>query len=354
MEAKSKTKSKAKKVLRKRKAASDDISQDVQPTGNRLVADQPSENRLKGDDDDGERHESDEDIDVIDSLLQEAPDLAVSEESQVAKQPPKKKRKRNVINKYSVYCKKYQIPYPEVNFREKEHMDLCHICQELWPMYLFKHEHTLEQDMATVVKTWCELTEKERGLMLKDLRKEQTVWLKDMTRTRVPSGYQLFLKEKQVGDPALKALKFGDRTTVIAGVWSGFSAEEKKTYSDRSDVLKAERKQEIEALPVFKRKLYDREKRRIRAEGKANRTSKPSNSFMLYLKERWNIEKSKSNNMLKYRDVMNVSAKEWETFTAEQKSTYRTEFLQSKEAYLIDKKKVKASELKKANEAESA
>ena len=266
-------------------------------------------------------------------------------EDVVPEKRPRKKRRKEVINKYISYCKKHCIPYPEVGTREQEHLDLCHICQELWPLYLFRHSHTMKQPMPEIIKNWCMQTEKERAILLKHLRKEQTAWMKDMLRSRVPSGYQLFIREKRNGTDDLKALKFGDCTSLIAKLWATFTPEQKQVYNDRSMELRIQKKKEVAELPAYRKKVLDRERRKKKAELKTNRPSRPSNPFMLYLNERWKVEKEK-NKELKYRDVMNVASKDWETMTELQKFDYRAKFLKSKEAYLAEKQKAEEKKAK--------
>jgi len=261
--------------------------------------------------------------------------------------PPKKRRRKQVINKYLSYCKKYCIPYPEVGAREKEHFDLCHVCQELWPLYLFRYEYTQKLPMEDIAKNWCQNTEKERAVLLKELRKEHTAWMKNMTRSRVPSGYQLFLREKRLENADLKALKFGDCTSLIAKLWATFTPEQKKVYNERSEALKVQKKKEVAELPAYKKKLYDREKRKIKAKSKSARPKKPSNSFMLYLNDRWSVEKEK-NPELKYRDIMNAASKEWDSLPEVQKFEYRAKFMKSKEIYLQEKEIMKNKEKEKA------
>jgi len=259
---------------------------------------------------------------------------------------PRKKRRKQVINKYLTYCRRYCIPYPQVGTREQEHFDLCYVCQELWPLYLFKYEYTLKQPMEEIVKNWCSQTEKERAVLLKKLRKEHTSWMKNMLRSRVSSGYQLFLREKRMETEELKGLKFGDCTSLIAKLWATFTSEQKQSYNDRSKELRVQKKKEIAELPAYKKKLYDREKRLQKAKLKAKRPTRPSNPFMLYLNDRWKTEKEKNTDM-KYRDMMTMASKEWDTLSETDKFEYRAKFLKSKQIYLTEKEVMKKKEEEK-------
>jgi len=273
------------------------------------------------------------------------------DKSHEIKLEPPKKRKRQTIPKYSNYCKKYDIPYPNISARESEHLDVCPQCQELWPLFLFKHEYTLNKSFNKVLEEWSELTEKDRCIQLKDLLKEDKVWKKSINRRRAPSGYQLFLREQRKSDPEMKLLKFGDCTTLIAKIWSGFSEEKKQVYNDQSAELKQDGISKVEALPKFKKRIYVLEKRKFRKLSKSQSLKKPSNPFMLYLNDKWSLQKS--NPGMKYRDMMKSCSAEWDTLPETQKTRYNIKFMQLRESYM-KKKAEQENEEKQEKETKRA
>jgi len=253
---------------------------------------------------------------------------------------PKRKRRKKT-RKYATFCKKMDIPYPTVSRRESEHLDLCQTCQEAWPLFFYQQSCEMKLSFEDVVKAWMEIPESERQRKHKVLAKAEVAWLKNLVKTRPPTGYQIFLKEKRQGNHDLQKINFGDRTKIIAKLWGGLNEAEKKVYTDASVNLKKERRSFIEGLPSFKRKRYEAERKKFKNNLKSKRPPKPCNSFMLYLSDRWKAEKGKGTT-LKYRDMMQLASHEWEnTLTEEDKVPYRRRFVEAKETYFVTKQKMK-------------
>jgi hypothetical protein len=258
----------------------------------------------------------------------------------VSTQAPKRKRRKKT-RKYVTFCKKMDIPYPNVHRRESEHLDTCQTCQEAWPLFFYQQHHEMKISFEEVSKAWMEMPESERQRKHKVLAKAEVAWLKGLVKTRPPTGYQIFLKEKRKGNADLQKINFGDCTKIIARLWGGLTAVEKKTYTDFSLKFKQERRAFIEALPSFKRKRYEAEKKKFKSSLKSKRPPKPCNSFMLYLSDRWQEAKTRGTS-LKYRDMMKIASQEWESkLTEKDKVPYRLRFAEAKEKYFISKQKMK-------------
>jgi hypothetical protein len=322
--------------------------------------------------------DSEEDNDVEDDVVEDLEDLeegqATADEdeeeddSETEDQPPLKKSKvdKIVVNedkvnteqpqgkiavsskvrvrtKFAIFCKKRNIPYPNLSARELEHFDDCAACQELWPLYLYQEQYVAKVEYETVLKNWANMRERDRLVLRKNLKRADLQWKKTILKSRAPTGYQIFIKEKRQTNDQLQKIKFGDGTTILAKLWQMLPEENKKVYHDMAEKMKVERQQYLDSLPNFKRKEYDRCRIRLRHinKEKDNGLLKPKNCWIFFLEEK-HAKAKESGSVLKYIDLRALAAKEWkETMTEEQKLPYRTRALLEKEKYLLERQKIR-------------
>lgn len=251
--------------------------------------------------------------------------------------PPSKKRK---TNKYVNQCRAYEVPYPNVTDREAEHLDMCQVCRETWPLFYYQQHHEMRRSFEEVSAAWMEMPETERRRKNKVLIKAENQWIRQLIKTRPPNGYQIFLKEQYRVQETLQQSSFRDRNQHIAHLWKSLSPEITASYTRKAMALKEERSRFIACLPAFKRRRYESAKKKEKDNKKAKRPPKPRNTFMLYLTDRWAKARTKGTS-LKYRDVMQLAANDWKTIVTEaEKQKYQAKFEASKLQYETDKKRL--------------
>lgn len=309
--------------------------------------------RPNDDDDDDGYQEEDCDSDP-ESMFQASHLCATNAETEgnhpKAANPPLKRRK--LSRKYSTYCKRIEVPYPLVSRREADHLDHCFSCQETWPLYFFQQHQNMKLPFDSVCSAWMDMPEDERKRKYKMLLKSEKSWINNLIRTRPPSGYQIFLKNKrEENDDRLTGVPLGSRTKIIASVWNKLSDEEKQPYIAQSEKLKQERSVVLKELTPFQRKRFEEARRNFKTSQKSKRPRKPCNPFMLYLSDRWKEAVSKGSS-LKYRDMMGIASRDWkQNVSEEDKLSYSKRFLQTKEHYFLEKKEMeKQANYKKIQE----
>lgn len=314
-----------------------------------------SKKSLIQDQSESEEEEDDIEEDDIDEVDNDNDD---EEESEGEDQPPLKKSKVQsdtvpsevkseghikvrVRTKFETFCKRRDIPYPKLSPRELEHFDDCAACQELWPLYLYQEQYLSKVDNETVLQNWANMRERDRLLLRKKLKRADLQWKKTVLKSRAPTAYQIFLKEKRQSNDQLQKISFGDGTTILGKLWQMLPEESKKTYHDMAKKVKIERQEYLDSLPSFKRKDYDRCRIRLR---RVNREKyglpKPKNCWIFFLEEK-QAKAKETGSVLKYEDFRALAAKEWrETLTEEQKLPYRTKAILEKEKYLLERQKL--------------
>ena len=264
---------------------------------------------------------------------------------------PKKQKRQKIRHKFQAYCKRMEIPYPQVNPREGEHFDTCKVCQETWPVFVFQQGFVQNKSMEDTTIQWVEMTETDRIKQHKLLLKEDAAWLKRIVQNRPPSGYQVYLKEKTQLSPDIKKIKeFKERTKLIASLWADLTDDQKQPYVKESERAKLSKKEMMDTLPPFKRKQIERERRKQLKDVRKKRPPRPANAFMIYLSQRWQDELQKPNHMTR-KDMIQIVSKDWKELSAEQKLPFKTQFIDRKTKYFVSKDKL-TRQLKKAAEKE--
>lgn len=249
--------------------------------------------------------------------------------------PPPKERKRVKRCNYTTRCKKLQIPLPELSDRETDHLNSCFDCQMLWPLYLFREHYQNEEDIETVGETWQNMPETTRMEQLKKLQHEQESWARAEVKKRAPSAYQVFLGDRLGGASELKDLPFSERNKILAKVWAGYTAEQKRPYSEQHQELKAKIEEERSSVPPFLQRVLRAANRSHRAE-RVGGPKKPPNAYLMFLRERWEKERIQ-NVVMRYRDVMQICSTEWERMTEQEKLPYTTKYAERKIRYLAER-----------------
>ena len=260
--------------------------------------------------------------------------------------PAPKAPKPTKIGKFLNFCKKMKIPYPENSLRERDHLDICETCQELWPLYLFQQQYLLatesKQPLETIIENWTAIREKDRLLLLKTLRKEDQKWMKSRLRIRDATAYHLYFKTRCA---EMKNQPFAELTPIIAQDWKVLPEEERKVYQDQANSLREQRKINDESIPEYKLKLL-KEAKRTAQKSKPKKPKKPITAYMRYLIQRWENEKEKPG-CLKFKDLMKICAKEWADMEPVQKQPYQDLFAKAQSAHLKRKKTLEDKQGKK-------
>ena len=261
---------------------------------------------------------------------------------------PLVKGKRRSYCKYMNYCKGLHIPFPNEKFtrRELDHLEICVVCQQTWPLYLYQQHYEAKIPMDQVVREWLDLPEYERVLKHKTLQQADRAWMHSMVEERTMTGYNLFLKQKRDSCEDLqKITDFAARTKILAKMWNEMGADEKQPYVNEAQKLKDERHALMENLPEFKRKQIQRERRRQLNLQKSQRPPRLANPFMRFLSDQWKKEKAKQAGVpgLQFTDVMQIASRAWKTeMKEEEKLPYKRQFQEAKKTYLIEKSRMDA------------
>lgn len=236
---------------------------------------------------------------------------------------------------YGMWCKKNEIPFPEVNSREVEHIQTCLSCQMLWPLFYF--HHPLRCNFQTVCNEWSAMTEEMRKKKYQLLKKTDMSWLNRLTKKRVLSGYQEFVKSKnnQLDD----TLSFGQRVAVLSTWWKELSEEERRRFTTTSAENRRKYRDFIRSLPRFQKNKYKTQRSALRMKRNGG-CKRPCNAFMLYLHDRWTDEKRR-NPQSKYRQIMKQVAQEWkQQLPQEDKDTYLIKYHYLRDNKLLEHKNV--------------
>jgi hypothetical protein len=225
-------------------------------------------------------------------------------------------------------CRKLKIPPPQVPVREKDHMNGCGLCQQVWPLFYYEECVVKCAEFKEICQNWMNMTENTRKKLFCKLSMDEKKWMKSMIKGRSLTGYQLFLRESSHRQKETNPVSFGVRTKYLAEKWQQLSSTEKQTYNNLSSMKKKERLQFLQRLPKFKKVKLKLEKKSYFAKRK--RFGRPINVFMSYLKDRWNDEKRKSAGV-KYRELMKIASREWSNLDPAVKDSYYKQFNQQKE-----------------------
>jgi hypothetical protein len=232
---------------------------------------------------------------------------------------------------FRVVCKKFGVSFPIVCSREKEHLSICVKCRETWPMYWYRECFVNNRDLVDVSNDWSNMTEATREDTHKHLRREHRKWITKMTKLHIPSGYQIFIRDRQFTAEQKSTIDFKDRTQIVGKDWLGLSQEIRDLFTSRSSQLKQERIQLLKSLPRFKKLQYDHAKRRKKILDRQYRPERACNSFLLYMKDRWTDEQRKPGQCPSYRSVMTSTATEWKNMSVSDKRPYTARMEAQKE-----------------------
>jgi hypothetical protein len=264
----------------------------------------------------------------------------VDSEPGVTRVTPRKRRKPSsptadvVPLSFRQLCVKYQIPYPHLSSREGEHIEGCLQCQDLWPLYLYEHHYRLKEKMEKVLEGFQDLTEQDRLMHLKVLKRRDDQWRKQLIHSRPLNGYQLFLRQQRVDSDVTHKLPFGETTRILAQVWRKFSSEEKQKYMDQAEELRLKQEEEESQEPVFRQRMAKAIKRHHRQSGRKDPTKlrKPMNAYMIFLQDRWQ-QARRVDNTCRYRDVMTEASVAWKRMSEHDRLPYMTRAIQIKRVY---------------------
>jgi hypothetical protein len=242
--------------------------------------------------------------------------LSDSETSSYEEETKKRKIEGVGLPNYKYVCKRKGIPYPIVSSREHEHLNKCSSCREVWPMFYAFNKPMY--DFKEICLQWASMTETNRI----DEYEKHLAPLREIATTRVPSGYQLFLRDKSKSEQ-FKNISFGEKSKHLSKMWKNLNSEEKDLFKHESENLKEKKKEYVTNLPKLKRQLYLAEKRKFKKRKTRKRKNIKPNAFMKYLRDRWNDEK-RSEKGLKYREVIKSCSYDWKyVLTDQQKQMYK-------------------------------
>ncbi len=273
---------------------------------------------------------------------------------------PANVKRRRSGRKFVTQCKRSDIPMPKVSVHEGEHLDACEMCQELWPLFLGEEHYQKGLNFDDVCVAWSNLGEKQRELRLKELRRQTRKSLKQFTHKRYTTAYQFFLAEKSKSED-VKNLPFGERTNTLAKIWKTMSSDEKAPYQEQSDKSKMEKKETMDRMPTYQKRIVAQEQSRQRSKRRKLFPKKPLNSFMLFMKDytsalkgEENEEQAGGDRLAARSHKIREAAEMWAVCDPEVKARYEEKFAALTKKFQEEKKKIKQqlkeAELKKAEQ----
>lgn len=235
--------------------------------------------------------------------------------------------------KYLKHCKQYGIVYPKVNERERDHLNTCHSCQKIWPMYLFEQHYINKRPVDEVAESWLNLTESERVELLPKLVKADQKWLRDVMKTRSSSSFQIYVREK-IDEDAAKYSRNGisERSTMFSKMWKSEPDEVKFRYKQLALKAKVDRTNELASLPTFKKKQVARARAESKRAFRECHPTRPMHAYLLFQQDEWKMEKLKANPM-PYVEFIKQSAERWKLVSEERRQTYESRVEKQREVY---------------------
>ena len=239
------------------------------------------------------------------------------------------KCERLAHRKYLKYCERWEIPYPILPDYHAEHMTKCQNCQRIWPLFVYQHHFENGIPLHQVSTTWEGMPESRRIQCEKGLIREQRKWLRTMSKTRVKSGFFLFLESHREG---VTQANLPQETVKASNVWTNkLTEEEREVYKAESRKLVELNAQKISSLPRFKREILAIHKKSVKLKKKANHIKKPDNMWLMYLKSRWSAVKDTT--QLHYKEIMAIASKEWKAMDENAKKPYKKLYNKACEQY---------------------
>lgn len=201
-------------------------------------------------------------------------------------------------------------------------MKQCSTCTRAWPLYLDK---SLEEgcSMEEACRRWCMMAESSRHVQYTENVSAETKVLSKLVTRRSLSAYQLFLRSHM---KTINSKSFVEKVKLSASAWNALSEEQKDVYREEGVQIQAERQAQVRGLSPRRRRILRKLRRELREKRRAKSIHKRCNSFMLYLRDRWNDEKRREDG-LRYRPLMYEVSREWAVLHPSIKRLYRERFL---------------------------
>jgi hypothetical protein len=189
----------------------------------------------------------------------------------------------------------YQLPRL-ASERETEHINTCHLCARLYPLWIF-HQGSPHD--------WVNLTEQKRRSMLPEWEQKHARFLKQFCKSKTHSAYQVFLAEHTRNQPT----PVKDLIPLLAPKWQLLSPTERLPYEQQAQAMAQKHHDTIAswAKPFQKelKLMHTQMKNKRRNPAKTNRSP-----FIVWVQDRWREQKAFRND---YRAFLREMAQEWET-----------------------------------------
>lgn len=231
-----------------------------------------------------------------------------------------------------------------LSLREWDHMRICQVCQNLWPLYMNYEMTNNEASLQTLCDKWSNMTEKERESLLPQLQKESHAHIKNILYHRSPSPYHVFLSKHMRDIEGT----FTTRIQALSSRWGLMSSQERAEYTEVSNHKKEQRQNVLRHLTLHQKRALKVSKKLHRLKRKQkqlllNIPSKPVNKFMLYLNDRWSDEKKKSQPS-SYQKIMRCAAHDWKNVLQPcERDQYKKRADTLREEYLLQKQQASAA-----------